>query len=49
MVTLPYVLLQGTQARIEMEEKAQQANYIAMLEALTFTIDRIACEVCEFI
>ncbi|XVE84075.1 hypothetical protein DITRI_Ditri16bG0139900 [Diplodiscus trichospermus] len=32
------------QAQIEMEEKAQQANYIAMLEALTYTIDRIACE-----
>ncbi|KAE8696168.1 hypothetical protein F3Y22_tig00110676pilonHSYRG00156 [Hibiscus syriacus] len=38
------VIVKGTQARVEMEEKAQQANYIAMLEALTFTIDRIACE-----
>ncbi|PPD78524.1 hypothetical protein GOBAR_DD24550 [Gossypium barbadense] len=37
-------IIKGTQAQIEMEEKAQQANYIAMLEALTFTIDRIACE-----
>ncbi|KAE8705038.1 Detected protein of unknown function [Hibiscus syriacus] len=38
------VIVKGTQARVEMEEKTQQANYIAMLEALTFTIDRIACE-----
>ncbi|KAG4180360.1 hypothetical protein ERO13_A10G160900v2 [Gossypium hirsutum] len=37
-------IIKGTQVQIEMEEKAQQANYIAMLEALTFTIDRIACE-----
>ncbi|KAB2085026.1 hypothetical protein ES319_A05G374200v1 [Gossypium barbadense] len=38
-------LVKGTtQAQIEMEEKALQANHIAMLEALTYTIDRIASE-----
>ncbi|XVF16297.1 hypothetical protein REPUB_Repub10bG0019100 [Reevesia pubescens] len=37
-------LVKGTQAQIELEEKAQQANFVAMLEALTYTIDRIACE-----
>ncbi|XP_021299174.1 protein SIEVE ELEMENT OCCLUSION B [Herrania umbratica] len=37
-------LVKGTLAQIELEEKTQQANYIAMLEALTFIIDRIACE-----
>ncbi|XWS40660.1 hypothetical protein CRYUN_Cryun17cG0014600 [Craigia yunnanensis] len=37
-------LVKGTLAQIEMEEKTQQSNFIALLEALTFTIDRIACE-----
>ncbi|KAK8593025.1 hypothetical protein V6N13_043359 [Hibiscus sabdariffa] len=37
-------LVKGTLSQVELEEKAQQANHIAMLEALTFTIDRIACE-----
>ncbi|KAK8502857.1 hypothetical protein V6N13_003326 [Hibiscus sabdariffa] len=37
-------LVKGTLAQAELEERAQQANHIAMLEALTFTIDRIACE-----
>ncbi|XVE67805.1 hypothetical protein DITRI_Ditri09bG0018000 [Diplodiscus trichospermus] len=37
-------LIKGTRAQAEIEEKAQQANFIAMLEALTYTIDRIACE-----
>ncbi|KAK5835406.1 hypothetical protein PVK06_011094 [Gossypium arboreum] len=33
-----------TQAQTKMEEKALQVNHIAMLEALTYTIDRIASE-----
>ncbi|KAK9037290.1 hypothetical protein V6N11_022209 [Hibiscus sabdariffa] len=37
-------LVKGTLSQVELEEKTQQANHIAMLEALTFTIDRIACE-----
>ncbi|GMJ09393.1 Arabidopsis thaliana sieve element occlusion-related 1, sieve element occlusion b [Hibiscus trionum] len=37
-------LVKGTLSQAELEERAQQANHIAMLEALTFTIDRIACE-----
>ncbi|KAE8722042.1 hypothetical protein F3Y22_tig00014444pilonHSYRG00109 [Hibiscus syriacus] len=37
-------LVKGTLYQAELEERAQQANHIAMLEALTFTIDRIACE-----
>ncbi|XVF57910.1 hypothetical protein PTKIN_Ptkin07bG0020500 [Pterospermum kingtungense] len=37
-------ITKGTQAQIELEERAQQASYVAMLEALTYTIDRIACE-----
>ncbi|XP_022751869.1 protein SIEVE ELEMENT OCCLUSION B-like [Durio zibethinus] len=37
-------IVKGTLGQIELEEKAQQANYIAMLQALTYTIDRIACE-----
>ncbi|KAK8502858.1 hypothetical protein V6N13_003325 [Hibiscus sabdariffa] len=39
-----YFVKGTTQAQIEMEEKAVQASYIAMLEALTYTIDRIASE-----
>ncbi|KAG8501508.1 hypothetical protein CXB51_003816 [Gossypium anomalum] len=38
-------LIKGTtQAQIEMEEKALQENHIAILEAFTYTIDRIAYE-----
>ncbi|XVE84073.1 hypothetical protein DITRI_Ditri16bG0139700 [Diplodiscus trichospermus] len=35
-------IVKGTQAQIEMEEKTLQANYKVMLEALTYTIRRIA-------
>ncbi|KAK5835408.1 protein SIEVE ELEMENT OCCLUSION B-like [Gossypium arboreum] len=37
-------LVKGTLDQVELEERAQAANHIAMLEALTYTIDRIACE-----
>ncbi|XP_022773670.1 protein SIEVE ELEMENT OCCLUSION B-like [Durio zibethinus] len=37
-------IVKGALSQIEMEEKVQQANYIAMLQALTYIIDRIACE-----
>lgn len=37
---------QTAQTRVETwDDKTQQASFIAMLEALSFTIDRVACEV----
>ena len=42
-------LLQAVQAQMEIEDKAQQASFIAMIEAISFAIDRISCEVCMYI
>jgi hypothetical protein len=38
--------MQGTEAQLEsFEEKTHQTGFVAMLDALSFTIDRISCEV----
>ncbi|KAJ9152817.1 hypothetical protein P3X46_026336 [Hevea brasiliensis] len=37
--------LMATQAHAEPEDKNRQVNFIATLEALSFVIDRIACEI----
>ncbi|KAK0588386.1 hypothetical protein LWI29_000325 [Acer saccharum] len=34
----------AVQAQMEIEDKAQQASFIAMIEAISFAIDRISCE-----
>ena len=47
IVANPLVIsLQSAQTRIETsDDRANQASFIALLEALSFTIDRIACQV----
>ncbi|XP_050234229.1 protein SIEVE ELEMENT OCCLUSION B-like [Mercurialis annua] len=35
----------ASQTHAEMEDKNREANFISMLEALSFVIDRIACEI----
>ena len=47
IVANPLVIsLQSAQTRIETsDDRANQASFIALLEALSFTIDRISCEV----
>lgn len=40
------ILFQTSQKRVETwDDKTQHVSFIAMLEALSFTIDRVACEV----
>ncbi|KAG7985758.1 hypothetical protein I3843_03G043600 [Carya illinoinensis] len=44
--TMPTMPTTGTQAQIEnMEDKTHQANFLVMLDALSYTIDRIASEI----
>ncbi|OAY29549.1 hypothetical protein MANES_15G153400v8 [Manihot esculenta] len=37
--------LTATQAQADIEDKNRQGNFVAMLESLSFVIDRIACEI----
>ncbi|KAJ0051633.1 hypothetical protein Pint_02861 [Pistacia integerrima] len=36
---------EGVQAQMEIEDKSQQAGLFAMIDAISFTIDRISCEI----
>ncbi|KAJ4729349.1 Protein SIEVE ELEMENT OCCLUSION B like [Melia azedarach] len=35
----------GVQAQMDIEDKSQQAGFIAMIDAVSYTIDRISCEI----
>ncbi|KAI9177381.1 hypothetical protein LWI28_014490 [Acer negundo] len=35
----------AVQAQMEIEDKAQQASFLAMIEAISFAIERISCEI----
>lgn len=35
----------GAQADVEIEDKAQQDGFLAMIDAISYTIDRISCEI----
>ncbi|KAJ6676377.1 PROTEIN SIEVE ELEMENT OCCLUSION A [Salix viminalis] len=37
--------LTTSQAHAELDDKAQQINFVSMIDALTYTIDRISCEI----
>ncbi|KAJ6423996.1 hypothetical protein OIU84_024884 [Salix udensis] len=37
--------LTTSQAHAELEDKTQQINFVSMIDALTYTIDRISCEI----
>ncbi|KAJ0113606.1 hypothetical protein Patl1_02887 [Pistacia atlantica] len=36
---------EGVQAQMEIEDKSQQAGLFAMIDAISYTIDRISCEI----
>ncbi|XP_041007295.1 protein SIEVE ELEMENT OCCLUSION B-like isoform X3 [Juglans microcarpa x Juglans regia] len=40
------LMIAGTQAQVEyLEDKTHQANFLVLLDALSYTIDRISCEI----
>jgi hypothetical protein len=41
--------MQTSQAHAELEDKTHQVNFVSMLDALSYTIDRISCEVRQYI